>query len=105
HRRHPFGRRARNAHRLERLRRDPRAAHRGTRVERPAARAGHRQYRRGAPVTRTLALLLAAATLPAVPATAQTPPAASAQTFAPLFATEVERARRDVDASIKAGIN
>jgi hypothetical protein len=56
-------------------------------------------------VTRTLALLLAAATLPAVPAAAQTPPAASAQAYAPLFAAEVERARRDVDASIEAGIN
>src|SRR3546814_4390859 len=52
---HPFGRRARDAHRLERLRRDPRAAHRGTYLERPAARTGHRQCRRGAPVTRTLA--------------------------------------------------
>src|SRR3546814_10025966 len=72
---HPFGRRARDAHRLERLRRDPRAAHRGTYLEWPAARTGHRQCRGGAPVTRTLALLLAAATLPAAPAVAQTPSA------------------------------
>ena len=56
-------------------------------------------------MTRTIAILLAAAALPAVPAAAQTPPAASAQAFAPLFAAEVDRARRDVDASIKAGIN
>lgn len=56
-------------------------------------------------MTRTLALLLAAATLPAAPAAAQTAPAASPQSYAPLFAGEVERARRDVEASIKAGIN
>jgi hypothetical protein len=56
-------------------------------------------------VTRTLALLLAAATLAPAAAYAQTPPAAMAQAYAPLFAGEVERARRDVDASIEAGIN
>ena len=56
-------------------------------------------------MTRTLALLLAAATLPAAPAVAQTPSAASPQAFAPLFAAEIDRARRGVDASIKAGIN
>ncbi|KTE40065.1 MULTISPECIES: heparinase II/III domain-containing protein [unclassified Sphingopyxis] len=56
-------------------------------------------------MTRTLALLLAAATLHAIPAQAQTPPAAVPQAYAPLFAGEVERARRDVDASIAAGIN
>ncbi|MBA3940666.1 MAG: alginate lyase [Sphingopyxis sp.] len=56
-------------------------------------------------MTRTLALLLAAAALPAAPAAAQTPPTASVQAYAPLFAGEVERARRDLDASIKAGIN
>jgi hypothetical protein len=56
-------------------------------------------------VTRTLALLLAAATLAPAAAQAQTPPAASPQAYAPLFAGEVERARRDVDASIAAGIN
>ncbi len=56
-------------------------------------------------MTRTLALLLAAATLAPAAAQAQTPPAASPQAYAPLFAGEVERARRDVDASIAAGIN
>lgn len=56
-------------------------------------------------MTRTLALLLAAATLAPTAAQAQTPPAASSQAYAPLFAGEVERARRDVDASIAAGIN
>ena len=56
-------------------------------------------------MTRTLALLLAAATLPAVPVVAQPAPAASAQTYAPLFAAEVDRAKRDVDASIRAGVN
>jgi oligo-alginate lyase len=56
-------------------------------------------------VTRTLALLLAAATLPASPAAAQAPPAASPQAYAPLFAGEVDRARRDVEASIKSGVN
>jgi hypothetical protein len=57
--------------------------------------------------TRTIAILLAAAApwaaMPA--AAAQTPPTASAQAFAPLFAGEVERARRDVEASIRAGVN
>ena len=56
-------------------------------------------------MTRTIALLLAAATLPAVPVSAQTPPAASAQAFAPLFAAEIERAKTSVEASIKAGVN
>ncbi|KTE22786.1 alginate lyase [Sphingopyxis sp. H050] len=56
-------------------------------------------------MTRTLALLLAAATLPASPAAAQAPPAASPQAYAPLFAGEVDRARRDVEASIKSGVN
>ncbi|APZ98772.1 alginate lyase [Sphingopyxis sp. QXT-31] len=56
-------------------------------------------------MTRTLALLLAAATLHTIPANAQTPPAAAPQAYSPLFAGEVERARRDVEASIKAGIN
>jgi oligo-alginate lyase len=57
-------------------------------------------------VTRTIALLLAAAALAPVPAAAQVPSATvTAETYAPLFAGEVERARRDVDASIQAGIN
>lgn len=56
-------------------------------------------------MTRTLALLIAAATLPASPAAAQTPAAASPQAYAPLFAGEVDRARRDVEASIKSGVN
>ena len=56
-------------------------------------------------MTRTLALLLAAAALPAAPVFAQTPPAASAQAYAPLFAAEIERAKAGVEASIKAGIN
>lgn len=56
-------------------------------------------------MTRTLALVLAAATLHAIPAAAQTPQAVAPQANAPLFAGEVERARRDVDASIRAGIN
>ena len=54
---------------------------------------------------RTITLLFAAAALPAVPVSAQTPPAASAQTYAPLFAAEIERAKLGVEASIKAGIN
>lgn len=56
-------------------------------------------------MTRTLALLLAAATLAAVPAVAAPPVGPSAQAFAPLFADEVEQAKRDVEASIRAGIN
>lgn len=56
-------------------------------------------------MTRTLALLLAVASLPVTPAAAQTPPSAIPQPVAPMFAAEVDRARRDVDASIKAGIN
>ena len=36
-------------------------------------------------MTRTLALLLAASALPAIPVSAQTPPGASALAFAPLF--------------------
>lgn len=56
-------------------------------------------------MTRTLALLLALAALPVTPAAAQTPPSAIPQPVAPMFAAEVDRARRDVDASIKAGIN
>ena len=56
-------------------------------------------------MTRTIALLLAAAALPAIPVAAQTPPAASAQTFAPLFTAEIERSKAGVEASIKAGIN
>lgn len=57
-------------------------------------------------MTRTIALLLAAATLAPTPAAAQaTAVTAPAEAYAPLFAGEVERARRDVDASIKAGIN
>ncbi len=56
-------------------------------------------------MTRTLALLLAAATLSTAPATAQPAPAASAAAYAPLFAAEIERARSYLDASIRAGIN
>ncbi len=55
-------------------------------------------------MNRTIALLLAAA-LPVLPVSAQTPPAASAQAFAPLFAAEIERAKTGVEASIRAGIN
>lgn len=55
--------------------------------------------------SRAVALLLASAALPAGPVAAAQPPAAAAQAFAPLFASEVERARRTVDASIRAGIN
>lgn len=56
-------------------------------------------------MTRTLALLLAgtALALPAGPVAAQPPAAAEAR--APLFAAEIERAKRDLDASIRAGIN
>ena len=56
-------------------------------------------------MTRTIALLLVAAALPAAPVAAQSPSAASAQAFAPLFAAEIERAKAGVEASIKAGIN
>lgn len=54
---------------------------------------------------RTLALLLAGAALvaPAVPAAAQSAIAATAH--APLFAAEIARARADVEASIRAGVN
>jgi hypothetical protein len=55
-------------------------------------------------VTRTLALLLAVAALPAAPVLAAPTAAPSAQTFAPLFAAEVEQAKRDVEASIRAGV-
>jgi oligo-alginate lyase len=55
--------------------------------------------------SRAAALLLTAAAMPAGPAMAATPSAASAQAFAPLFASEVEHARRTVDTSIRAGIN
>jgi len=56
-------------------------------------------------VIRTLALVLAATTLTAVPAVAAPPAANSTQAFAPLFAAEVAQAKRDVEASIRAGIN
>ena len=55
-------------------------------------------------MTRTLALLLAAAALPTAPVLAAPTTAPSAQTFAPLFAAEVEQAKRDVEASIRAGV-
>lgn len=56
-------------------------------------------------MTRALALLLAGAAvaLPASPAVGQIPAAAEAR--APLFSAEIERAKREVDASIRAGIN
>lgn len=56
-------------------------------------------------MTRALALLLAAATLSPAAAQTQVLSAAASQSFAPLFAGEVDRARRDVEASIKAGIS
>lgn len=57
-------------------------------------------------MTRTLALLLAAGgaalTMPAIAQVAATAPQ---QAYAPLFAAEIERAKRDVDASIRAGVH
>lgn len=54
---------------------------------------------------RSLALLLAAA-VPATAAVAAPPPSAEhTRSYAPLFAAEVEAAKRDVEASIRAGIN
>lgn len=54
---------------------------------------------------RTIALLLVSATLPAVPGAAQSVATAAAQAHAQLFSGEIEHARRDVEASIKAGVN
>jgi hypothetical protein len=56
-------------------------------------------------MTRTLALLLAASTLPLSAAPALAQPASAQPAYAPLFAAEVADAKRDLDASIKAGIN
>lgn len=56
-------------------------------------------------MTRAIAFLLATATLQAIPPAAQAVAPASAQAYAPLFASEVERARRDVEASIRAGVD
>lgn len=54
---------------------------------------------------RSLALLVAAAA-PATAAVAAPPPSAEhTRSYAPLFAAEVEAAKRDVEASIRAGIN
>lgn len=54
---------------------------------------------------RSLALLLAAA-MPATAAVAAPPPSAEhTRSYAPLFAAEIEAAKRDVEASIRAGIN
>jgi len=55
-------------------------------------------------MTRTLALFLAAAAIPAA-AHALAQPASAQPAYAPLFAAEVADAKRDLDASIRAGIN
>ena len=74
-------------------------------MERAPTRPDRRQYHGGPPVTRTLALLLAAAAFSTTPATAQPAPAATAQAASPLFAAEIERAKADVEASIRADVN
>lgn len=57
-------------------------------------------------MTRTLALLLAASGVAlTMPAIAQVATTAPQQASAPLFAAEIERAKRDVDASIRAGVH
>lgn len=57
-------------------------------------------------MTRTLALLLAAGTATlAMPAPAQIPATALRPAYAPLFAAEMERAKADVEASIRAGVH
>ena len=56
-------------------------------------------------MTRSFALLLAAA-MPAAAATAVPPlPAVDAAAYPPLFAAEVDAAKRDVEASIRAGVD
>lgn len=54
---------------------------------------------------RRIALLLAAAPVAAIPAQAQAPAVEARAAYAPLFTAEVERAKRDLDASIRAGID
>ncbi|MDZ3832719.1 MAG: heparinase II/III family protein [Sphingopyxis sp.] len=56
-------------------------------------------------MTRSLALLIAAATLASWPAFAQPEGGAAVSVQASLFAEEVARARHEVDAAIRAGVN
>ncbi|ALC10404.1 heparinase II/III domain-containing protein [Sphingopyxis sp. 113P3] len=56
-------------------------------------------------MTRALALLLAASALPLAAAPASGQPSSAQPAYAPLFAAEVTGAKRDLDASIGAGIN